>query len=175
MLNVPASMRAKCHHTTTVTSPGRPAMKVKSTVRIAFASGKPEREQHRTQIRVKITPITTARFRLKSCPFPRSISPGLARPTAQPGPASHSLTDPDRQSLHTECTCHACAAAGRARCWHWLACDVQVHNTLTQTVVRIITRMREARFDGPTLKLFLPSFPPQARAQNNPRNGGWQG
>lgn len=99
----------------------------------------------------------------------------LARPTAQPCPASHSHTDSDRQSLHTNCTCHACAAAGRARCWHWLACDVQVHNTLTQTVVRIIARMREARFDGPVLKLFLPSLLPKRARRNDPRDGGGQG
>lgn len=144
-----------------MTSPGRPAMKVKSTVSIAFASRKPEREQHRKRIRVR----TTQGFASSLTLFRDRSHLELARPTAQPGPASHSLTDPDRQSLHTNCTCHACAAAGRARCWHWLACDVQVHNTLTQTVVRIITRMREARFDGPTLKLFLPSFPLQARAR----------
>lgn len=72
------------------------------------------------------------------------------RPQSSPArPATHSQTQIGRAYM-VFCLCSC-----RASCWHWLACDVQVHSTLAQTVVRIITRTREARFEGPTLKLFL--------------------
>lgn len=125
----------------------------KSELLLPHASPSASSTAHESvRFRVKTMPITSARFRLISHPIRRSISPGISKACGPTRLASHSLTDSDQQSLHANCTCHACAAAGRARCWHWLACDVQVHNTMTQTVVRTIARMRETLFDGPILK-----------------------
>lgn len=143
-----------------MTSPGRPATKVKSTRSqncFCLTHARAQAAQHTRSVRfcVKTIAIISARFRLISCPLVRSISRGNSK-TCSPTRPSHSLTDPDRQSLHTNSTCYACAAAGKTRCWHWLACDVQVHNTLTQAVVRIITRMRDIGLDGAVLKLLRP-------------------
>lgn len=76
--------------------------------------------------------------------------------TAQPGPASHSLTDPDRS------TCYACAATDMTRCWHWLACDVQVQYTLTEAVVRIIARAQDVP-RCPNFEIIPSSFSLRAR------------
>jgi hypothetical protein len=105
MLNVPASNAATAT-TTTVTSPGRPATKVKSTRNqncFCLTQARAQAAKHTRSVRfcVRTMTIISARFRLVSRPLLRSISPGNSKASspAQPGPSSHSLTDADRQRL----------------------------------------------------------------------------